>query len=76
MKEDILKVKELGDKIGYGNLMCIASAIWKKQLTEEYGLPDGAFIPAGKFMVKSKYADILFDTTYDEYIKDALNQNP
>ena len=39
------EVKRLGDQIGYGNMMTIASHLWAKMLVDE-GLPDtGAFYP-------------------------------
>lgn len=45
MKNEVLKVKELGEVIGYGNMMSIASALWRKSLKQK-GFPiEGAFIP-------------------------------
>lgn len=42
---EALMVKMLGEEIGYGNLMCWASALWRKSLADE-GLPiSGAFVP-------------------------------
>lgn len=38
-KEEILAVQELGEKIGYGNLMDIASALWAMKQTDEKGQP-------------------------------------
>ena len=35
MKNNVKIVKEAGDKTGYGNLMLIASALWKKELIEK-----------------------------------------
>jgi len=47
MNIEIELVKQLGDQIGYGHLMCIASALWRKDLKENYpGTEGGAFIPA------------------------------
>ena len=38
-------VKLVGEKIGYGNLMSIASALWRRDLREN-GIPEsGAFYP-------------------------------
>ena len=34
LKEEMLSVKQLGDKIGYGNLMSWTSALWRKKLFE------------------------------------------
>ena len=45
-KREVEAVKRLGDQIGYGNMMWIASALWAKSLIENE-LPDsGAFYPA------------------------------
>ena len=45
-KAEILTVKALGDAIGYGNLMDIASVLWAENL-QRNGEPDiGAFYPA------------------------------
>lgn len=44
-KRECEEVKRLGDQIGYGNMMTIASALWAKMLIDE-GLTDsGAFFP-------------------------------
>jgi len=46
LKSEILIVKALGEQIGYGNLMEIASVLWAENL-QRYGNPDiGAFYPA------------------------------
>jgi len=52
MKEDFELVKKLGDAIGYGNMMAIASTLWKDSLTSNgfgdcvsgvfYGVPKAA----------------------------------
>ena len=46
------EVKELGEAIGYGELMTLASIIWASKLIDE-GLPeDGAFYATGLFNMK------------------------
>lgn len=46
-KEVVKLVKQLGGHIGYGQLMCVASALWRQMLKDNYpGTEDGAFIPA------------------------------
>ena len=43
------EVQDLGDKIGYGELMTVASIIWASKLIDQ-GLPDvGAFYATGVF---------------------------
>jgi len=46
-------VKSLGEKIGYGNMMEIASALWRENLRQR-GYPIiGAFIPVLECDIKS-----------------------
>ena len=44
-KLEVEEVKRLGDQIGYGNMMKIASALWAKMLIDEWGTDRGAFYP-------------------------------
>lgn len=45
-KRECEEVKRLGDQIGYGNMMKVASALWAKMLIdEEWGSDSGAFYP-------------------------------
>lgn len=53
------EVQDLGDKIGYGELMTVASIIWASKLIDQ-GLPDeGAFYATGLFNMKD--SDITKD---------------
>lgn len=55
LKGEELLVKKLGEKIGYGNLMTIASKLWKVDLFIN-GYPEsGAFIPVCEYQVKKRY---------------------
>jgi len=42
-KREVEEVKRLGDQIGYGNMMQIASALWAKMLIDEGWQDSGAF---------------------------------
>lgn len=43
-KQEIEAVKQLGETIGYGNMMALATALWRKDL-RDHGYPvSGAFI--------------------------------
>ena len=54
------EVQDLGDKIGYGELMTLASIIWASKLIDK-GLPaEGAFYPTWLFNMKDS------KTTKDE----------
>jgi len=44
-EQEINFVKNLGESIGYGHLMSIASALWRKSLKEKGYPEDGAFVP-------------------------------
>jgi hypothetical protein len=45
LEKEITAVKELGERIGYGNMMTLASALWRKNLKDS-GYPEiGAFVP-------------------------------
>lgn len=71
MKHEVLKVKELADAIGYGNLMCITSALWRDLLKEKGYPTSGAFVPSTLINVEGTTktcfeVDIEF---YDKYIK-------
>ena len=49
-------VKCLGEVIGYGNMMSMASALWQLDLNEKHGLSSGAFIPTLASEMKVKPA--------------------
>jgi hypothetical protein len=60
--KEILDVKELGEKIGYGNMMAVASALWRKSLKDKGYPTGGAFIP----VIGKPGED---DIRYDGYIE-------
>ena len=63
LKDEMNAVQELGDKIGYGNLMSWASALWRKEL-KECGFPEnGAFVPR---IGELQYEDKLYDEWINE----------
>ena len=53
-KKEVLAVKQLGDAIGYGNMMSIASALWALKLKESGDPISGAFIPTIVYDMKKK----------------------
>jgi len=61
--DEIKAVKQLGEAIGYGNMMDIASALWCQKMTEKIGKPCIMHIPTveGYLTEEGKevaYADI------------------
>jgi len=69
MKEEMLKVKELGEEIGYGNLMSFASALWRKELSNMNHPILGAFVP--RIDENLDQDDVL----YDEYVNKLLSNS-
>jgi len=53
-KAEITAVKQLGEKIGYGNLMDITSALWAIQLQKNKTPKSGAFVPVLIYDIKTK----------------------
>ena len=51
-KDEIAAVKLVGEKIGYGNLMSIASALWRRMLRQEGYPVSGAFYPTCPDFIK------------------------
>lgn len=63
VKNEFNRVRFLGEEIGYGNLMQLASSLWRQSLREKGYPTGGAFIPTiGKLS-----GDELM---YDEYLKE------
>lgn len=66
-KAEILSVKALGDAIGYGNLMDIASVLWAEDL-QRHAEPDiGAFYPA--ILTQLKDDDLKEDAIRNRFRK-------
>lgn len=71
IKNDYETVKKLGDAMGYGHLMSMASAIWKAKLREGGGPEEGAFVPTISYFIKDEYQDTLKDgELYDVVVKE------
>lgn len=46
IEQELKAVEILGDRIGYGNMMELASIIWGIKQEKTHGTSDGVFIPA------------------------------
>lgn len=73
-KEEIEAVKHLGEKIGYGNMMTLATALWRKNLRDA-GYPEsGAFIGTIYGLLNQEGKEIadkelpMFDRIIENYI--------
>lgn len=73
---EVVAVQRLGEQIGYGHLMALASALWRKKLVEEYGkgYEKGAFVPTLSILVKDEWAENLQKEAkmYDDIVNAAL----
>ncbi len=68
--DEIIEVQELGEKIGYGNMMSIASALWRKSAREK-GYPiSGVFVPTCLEFIKEDLQDLDKDgrQIYDKMV--------
>ena len=74
----VTAVKRLGEQIGYGHLMSLASALWRRSLTKEYGekIAEGAFIPTLKMLVVEDWQENVEkeNKLYDGIVKTALEE--
>ncbi len=52
-KSEILEVKALGERIGYGNMMDIASALWSMKLSDD-GIERIMHVPTIEPFMKKK----------------------
>lgn len=69
-EQEIQAVKLLGDTIGYGHLMSLASALWRKKLLDAGGPVTGAFVPTIDSFIKDEYKDTLIENKfYDDIVK-------
>lgn len=58
---EVVAVQRLCEKIGYGNLMHIASALWRRKMVKAYGkgYETGAFVPTTKNLIKDEWQESL-----------------
>lgn len=71
MSYDVKLVKTIGEEIGYGHLMSIASSLWRESMRDK-GYPiSGVFVPTCISFLKDEYKEMHEDTAkqYDKIIK-------
>jgi hypothetical protein len=74
-KQEIEAVKQLGEAIGYGNMMSLATALWRKKLRDSGYPQSGAFIGTIYQLLNEEgkeIADIELPA-YDRLIEKTLN---
>ena len=73
---EVAAVQRLGEEIGYGHLMSLASALWRRKLTKEYSenFAECAFVPTLKKLVVENWHENIerSNKLYDEIVKNAL----
>lgn len=73
---EVAAVQRLGEQIGYGNLMWLASALWRRKLVKDWGEghEKGAFLPTISILLNEEGLDIFQQQieVYDEIVKDVL----
>jgi hypothetical protein len=70
LRAEMQAVKQLGDRIGYGNLISWASALWRASLREQ-GFPEsGAFIGVCECSIKRDCLDRVHkqEAVYDAWL--------
>lgn len=71
IKREAAIVEQLGNSIGYGHLMALATALWRRKLKAE-GFPEsGAFIGVCDISIKDdRLNDVMKEVhMYDEIVK-------
>lgn len=58
---EVIAVQRLGERIGYGNLMSIASALWRRKMVKAYGkgYEIGVLVPVMSRLVKEERQESL-----------------
>lgn len=67
---EVNKVRELGEQMGYGQMMEIASALWRKSLTEKGYPQSGAFVATILKCIKEEHQPTVLwvSKSYDELV--------
>ena len=75
---EVNAVQRIGEQIGYGHLMSLASALWRRQLTKEYNekFAEGAFVPTLKMLVVKDWQENIEkeNKIYDDIVKSILGE--
>lgn len=73
---EVNAVQRLGEQIGYGNLMSLASALWRRKLAKKYGedFTKDAFLPVLNIDIKPEELEMYQKESnfYDALVVNAL----
>jgi hypothetical protein len=75
-EQEVLAVKLLGETIGYGNMMSIATALWRKTLRDSGYPQSGAFIGTIYQLLNDEGKEIADKELphYDKEVETILNK--
>jgi hypothetical protein len=75
-EQEILAVKQLGEAIGYGNMMSIATSLWRKSLKDNGWPQGGAFIGTIYQLLTDEGKEIADRelSHYDKEVETVLNK--
>ena len=75
-EQEVLAVKLLGETIGYGNMMSIATALWRKTLRDSGYPQSGAFIGTIYQLLTDEGKEIADRelSHYDKEVETVLNK--
>jgi hypothetical protein len=75
-EQEVLAVKLLGETIGYGNMMSIATALWRKNLRDSGYPQSGAFIGTIYELLNDEGKEIADKELphYDKEVETILNK--
>lgn len=72
MRYDVKLVKTIGEEIGYGHLMSIASSLWRESMRKQGYPVVGAFVPTCIPFIKDEDKEMHENSAkqYDKIIKE------
>ena len=70
-RDEMENIKRLGEQIGYGNLICWASALWRDSLRSKGYPVSGAFIGVCECTIKDEQLNSILqqEAVYDSLVR-------
>lgn len=75
LRAETLMIKQLGDQMGYGHLMSLASSLWRKKLVDSKTPIEGAFVPTCIPFIEKEYQEMTireaenYDKIVEKYVR-------
>lgn len=77
LKEEIFLLQKLGNKMGWGHLMALATALWRRELENKYNsnFKSAAFIGVCECSIKKEHLEGIMKEVelYDRIVEKELN---